>query len=60
MLRTSNEWCEYLEIDPDDIIDKDGWNRDNLEYSFYEEKISLIEFNRRLMLSTIVREKEKE
>jgi hypothetical protein len=35
------------------IIDPDGWDRNNFRYSFYEEKISLEEYNNRLLKSTI-------
>ena len=50
-LKTSDEW---LEIFPGVIIlDPDGWDRQNYKFSFYEEKITLDEFKRRLYNSTI-------
>jgi hypothetical protein len=54
LLKTSLEWYEqdYL---PDGIIiyDPDGWNRTNYQYSFYEEKITKEEFEKRLFQSTV-------
>ena len=54
-LRTSYEWAtdgRYAELT---IMDPDGWNRgeDDYQFSFYEEKITKDEFERRIMNSTI-------
>lgn len=54
-LKTSNEWYEE-ERDKYVIIDPDGWDRRNYEYSFYEEKIDKDEYNHRLLASTIMRQ----
>ena len=35
------------------VLDPDGWDRKNYQYSWYEEKITDNEFNRRLGSSTI-------
>ncbi len=50
-LRTSKDWLsdnKFIEI-----IDPDGWDRTNYNYSFNEELIDFEEFNRRIMNSTI-------
>lgn len=49
-MKTSKEWAEIGGIE---ILDPDGWDRQNLAYSFYEELISAEEFNSRLRSSTI-------
>lgn len=55
ILKTSYEWM--LEEDADMIVlDYDGWDRSNFNFSYYEEKISEREFNQRLALSTITHE----
>ena len=52
ILRTSSEWLSRLH--PGTIIlDPDGWDRSNYEYSFYKERITSKEFNERLIRSTI-------
>ena len=49
-LMTSEEWSkEYILAE---IIDPDGWDRSNFQYSWYEEKISFKEFEQRAMRST--------
>lgn len=49
-LKTSFEWQNIKGIV---IMDPDGWDRNNLYYSFYEEKISEAEYDRRAAASTI-------
>ena len=51
-LKTSEEW-QNLFKDKILILDPDGWDRKNFEHSWKEEKISLREFKRRCMTSTI-------
>lgn len=49
-LKTSWAWekeSEYVVLDPD------GWDRKNYEYSWNQELITLDEFNKRLMQSTV-------
>jgi hypothetical protein len=49
ILKTSAEWqkeCDTIVIDPD------GWDRTNYEYSWNEEKITLEEFQKRMAFST--------
>ena len=51
MRKTSEEWnLSYRVV----ILDHDGWDRKNYEYSWFKEKITKKEFERRLMLSTIL------
>ena len=49
-LKTSKEWQE-LYPEPR-VLDPDGWDRQNFQYSWYEEKITLEEYNKRLITST--------
>ena len=48
-LRTSEEWQKICRIQ---VLDPDGWDRKNYQYSWYEEKISREEFERRTITST--------
>lgn len=53
MKKTSNEWSlsdKYKDIM---ILDPDGWDRTNYNFSFYEELVTEEEFNNRLLRSTI-------
>lgn len=48
-LRTSEEWNKiYNKF----ITDFDGWDRNNFQYSYFEELITEKEFTRRLLYST--------
>ncbi len=50
-LRTSEEWQK---LKPNiQILDPDGWDRQNFEYSWHEERISEAEYDRRVMMSTV-------
>lgn len=49
MKKTSDVWSEYLGIK---ILDPDGWDRENFQYSFYEEYITEDEFKERADMST--------
>lgn len=60
--KTSLEW--YIELNEQEkkegkrqtvIMDPDGWDRKNYEYSFKQEPITLEEFNLRLSYSTCYR-----
>ena len=54
-LRTSKEWYENLRgFYSIQIMDYDGWDRNNFGYSFNEELITSEEFDRRLEISTIM------
>jgi len=55
ILKTSKQW--YDEILKDEeiyILDPDGWDRTNYEYSFNEELITHAEFQKRLSMSTVL------
>ena len=49
-LKTSEEWFRVF---PFNILDPDGWDRGNWEYSWVKEKITWEEFNKRANQSTI-------
>lgn len=60
-LRTSEEWWKYYQENPEgiwddyivvEILDADGWDRKNFQYSWFEEKISYGEFLGRILPST--------
>lgn len=54
-LRTSIEWYKNLQKHYNiTILDYDGWDRDNFDYSFNEEKITSEEFDERLVKSTVI------
>lgn len=56
-LKTSDEW--YKELGKHYIIhDPDGWNRKNYQFSYYEEKITKEEYQRRVMMSTLLHESQ--
>jgi hypothetical protein len=52
-LKTSEEWEEEL-AEGWIIMDPDGWDRKNFDYSFKEERITKEEFYKRLSLSTVL------
>lgn len=52
MLKTSEEWRkDYPDIV---ILDPDGWDRQNYDFSFNEELITKSEFECRLSMSTCI------
>ena len=54
MKKTSKEWeSEIPKKYKVQILDPDGWDRKNFDYSFNQELITKDEFNMRLMFSTI-------
>lgn len=52
-LRTSEKWLPTLTNTK--ILDPDGWDRSNYQFSFYEERITMTEFMRRVCMSTVQR-----
>lgn len=48
---TSEDWSKNY---PYKILDPDGWDRSNWQYSWFEEKISLNEFENRVFKSTVI------
>lgn len=51
-LKTSAEWHEAQGNNPT-ILDPDGWDRSNYQFSFHEELITEPEFMQRLARSTV-------
>lgn len=49
-LKTSAEWQELYPYPR--VMDPDGWDRKNYEYSWYQEKINIKEYASRLGRST--------
>ena len=49
-LRTSEEWQE--KHPHPQILDHDGWDRKNFQYSWYEEEITFDEYLSRMLRST--------
>jgi hypothetical protein len=49
-VKTSKEWNEIFRYE---ILDPDGWDRKNFDFSFNEEKITQEEFSRRVCMSTV-------
>lgn len=55
-LKTSDDWDrEYPNIT---ILDPDGWDRTNYQFSWFEEKITKEEFEKRMMHSTCIQNKK--
>ena len=50
--KTSAEWIKEVGYE---VLDPDGWDRTNYDYSFNKEKITMDEFQKRLFLSTVRR-----
>lgn len=49
--RTSEEWSKLL-LKGSEILDPDGWDRSDFQFSWYEESITEKEFISRAMSST--------
>lgn len=52
ILKTSEEWYKSIHGGIT-ILDPDGWDRGNYQFSWYQEKIDRKEFKRRVLLSTL-------
>lgn len=50
--KTSAEWIKEFDFE---IINPDGWDRENFDYSFNKEKITESEFLRRISFSTVTK-----
>jgi hypothetical protein len=50
-LKTSEEWQKQFPNTK--VLDPDGWDRKNYQYSWFEEKITLAEYTTRLSRSTV-------
>ena len=55
MLKTSEEWAKEKKVV---VLDPDGWDRMNYDYSWFEEEIDEAEFDRRVMESTTMIRKQ--
>ena len=49
--RTSEEWQKLFPRPK--VYDPDGWDRKNFDYSWYQEKITKQEYEKRVMYSTV-------
>ncbi len=56
MKKTSAAWAKWCNVT---IIDPDGWDRKNFNYSWNEEKITKEEFIRRTNSSSTIRSTQK-
>jgi hypothetical protein len=55
--RTSEEW-QKLHPNPK-VLDPDGWDRKNFQYSWYEELITYTEYMNRILPSTCMWDRSK-
>ena len=55
-IKTSSEWIKEVGYE---VLDPDGWDRSNFQYSWYEEEITYEEFQKRLINSTVRRKFKK-
>lgn len=53
-LKTSQQWYEEYPIQ---IVDPDGWDKYNFQYSWYHELITFREFDRRASASVCITKK---
>ena len=51
ILKTSSQWCRLFKCV---VMDPDGWDRKNYEYSFNQELITEKEFRKRISNSTML------
>lgn len=51
ILKTSQAWAKELKVA---IMDPDGWDRTNFNFSYYQEMITDEEFDRRMSKSTVL------
>lgn len=49
---TSDEWQKFFPYPK--VQDPDGWDRRNFQYSWHEENITHLEYNKRVSLSTCI------
>lgn len=54
--KTSQDW--QLQYPKPKVLDPDGWDRTNFQYSWYEELITYEEYRKRLMCSTVIGKSE--
>jgi hypothetical protein len=51
---TSDQWLQQPQYARYTVLDPDGWDRLNYEFSFLQELITEQEFKRRLLGSTVI------
>jgi hypothetical protein len=51
---TSDQWLQQPAYQRFTVLDPDGWDRLNYEFSFLQELITEAEFNARLVGSTVI------
>lgn len=56
-LKTSQEWQEIFYTIK--VVDPDGWDRKNFQYSWHEEKITREEYINRIEKSTVMINKKR-
>jgi len=56
ILKTCQEWQEESDVI---VYDPDGWDKKNYDYSWFEEKISLVEFEKRFIKSICKRKNDR-
>jgi len=49
--KTSDQWQKECKVE---ILDPDGWDRKNWDFSWYKEKITKSEFEERMIISTCI------
>lgn len=56
MMKTSQKWLAEIQeqFSKVNVLDPDGWDRKNYEYSFNQELISKEEFKKRFYMSTVM------
>ena len=56
MMKTSQKWLAEIQeqFSKVTVLDPDGWDRKNYEYSFNQELISKEEFKKRFYMSTVM------
>ena len=55
-MKTSADWLQEVQKDGEIVVimDADGWDRSNFDFSFHKELISRTEFEVRLSVSTVL------
>jgi hypothetical protein len=55
-MKTSQKWLAEIQeqFSKVNVLDPDGWDRKNYEYSFNQELISKEEFKKRFYMSTVM------
>ena len=54
-MKTSEQWNKEPEFSNITILDPDGWDRTNYQFSWFEEQITKEEFEKRMFGSTCIK-----